>query len=183
MDSQCSLHVLAADAVVHDDSAVLLVRRTSPYDGDEGWRLHAGRLQYGDAQEACARTQGCCGGPAARVVWVRYAKTPTACGMCWREPCLPSGRLCVGLSSGSAGTPSCGITPRCTCSSAWSTNSSTRWSPGARSTRIARGWISRWKTSTKNAWPRSKRRPTASLRKTAAFSYVLFRGRNLTVLI
>ena len=55
MDSQCSLHVLAADVVVQDDSAVLLVRPTTPHDGAEGWRLPAERLRFGEAPEACAR--------------------------------------------------------------------------------------------------------------------------------
>ena len=54
-ESGCDVHVLTADVVVQDDSAVLLVRPETPHDGAEGWRLPEERLRFGEAPEACAR--------------------------------------------------------------------------------------------------------------------------------
>src|SRR3989442_13229384 len=51
----CEMHVLVADVVVQDDSAVLLVRPRTPSDGAEGWRLPTDMLRVGEAPETGAR--------------------------------------------------------------------------------------------------------------------------------
>src|SRR3989442_7881634 len=51
----CEMHVLVADVVVQDDSAVLLVRPRTPSDGAEGWRLPTDMLRFGEAPETGAR--------------------------------------------------------------------------------------------------------------------------------
>jgi len=49
------MHVLVADVVVQDNSAVLLVRPRTPSDGAEGWRLPTDMLRFGEAPETGAR--------------------------------------------------------------------------------------------------------------------------------
>src|SRR2546428_12687350 len=51
----CEMHVLVADVVVQDDSAVLLVRPRTPSDGAEGWGLPTDMLRFGEAPETGAR--------------------------------------------------------------------------------------------------------------------------------
>src|SRR2546427_8469221 len=51
----CEMHVVVADVVVQDDSAVLLVRPRTPSDGAEGWRLPGDMLRFGEAPETGAR--------------------------------------------------------------------------------------------------------------------------------
>lgn len=46
---------LMADAIVQEDSAVLLVRLQDSPDGLDGWRLPGAQLRYGEHPEACAR--------------------------------------------------------------------------------------------------------------------------------
>ncbi len=54
-ESGCDTHVLVADVVVMDDSAVLLVRRSPASDDAAGWGLPGDALRFGEAPDACAR--------------------------------------------------------------------------------------------------------------------------------
>ncbi len=52
MERRCELHALVADAVVQEDSGVLLVQLATATDG---WQLPGGALHHGEHPENCIR--------------------------------------------------------------------------------------------------------------------------------
>ncbi len=55
MERRCGFHTLIADAVVQEDSGVLLVWDADASAGREGWRLPGARLHHSEHPEACIR--------------------------------------------------------------------------------------------------------------------------------
>ncbi len=55
MERSCGIHTLVADAVVQEDSGVLLLQLARAPDGLAGWRLPGGQLNHSEHPEACIR--------------------------------------------------------------------------------------------------------------------------------